>query len=153
MIKNLLFCFTFLFAILATAQTKDVWVSSSDETQFGNTREADIIQIKNNGSLVEFFLIGQSGIKTKIFEAKEGYKSTVTLPAFLEQNADWLQVENNTTCITYLNLRHITGFRNYSYGNGLVGVIVRVKEFDDAYRVSGDNQAIKQLRALNQPAQ
>jgi hypothetical protein len=48
-------------------------------------------------------------------------------------------VENNATCITYLNLRHITGFRNYSHGNGLVGVIVRVNEFDDAYRIGGDN--------------
>ncbi len=153
MIKTLLFCFTFLFALSATAQTKDVWVSSADETQFGNTKQADIIQIKNNGSLVEFFLVGQSGIKTKIFEAKEGYKSTVALPAFLEQHADWLQVENNPTCITYLNLLHVTGFRNYSHSNGLVGVMIRVKEFDDAYRVGGDNQAIKRLKSLNQPAQ
>jgi|GEM_PF-3729222 len=150
MMKHLLLFFTCLLTGTAYGQTKDVWISSADESQTCNIRQADIIQIKNNGNLVELFLVGQSGIRTKVFEANQGYKSTVSLPSFLEQNTDWVQVENNATCITYLNLRHITGFRNYSYGNGLVGVIVRVNEFDDAYRIGGDSAAIKKLRALHQ---
>jgi hypothetical protein len=153
MMKHLLLFFTCLFACAAYGQSKDVWVSSADESQTSNLRLVDIIQIKNNGDLVEFFLVGQSGIRTKVFESHQGYKSTVSLPSFLEQNADWIQLENNATCITYLNLRHITGFRNYSYGNGQVGIIVRVNEFDDAYRIGGDSQAIKKLRALHQPVQ
>ena len=153
MMKHLLVFFTCLFACAAYGQAKDVWVSSADESQTSNLRLVDIIQIKNNGNLVEFFIVGQSGVRTKVFESNQGYKSIVSLPSFLEQNADWVQVENNATSITYLNLRHITGFRNYSHGNGLVGVIVRVNEFDDAYRIGGDNAAIKRLRALHQPVQ
>jgi hypothetical protein len=153
MMKHVLLFLTCLFAGAAYGQSKDVWVSSADESQTSNVCVVDIIQIKNNGNLVEFFLVGQSGIRTKVFESHQGYKSAVSLPTFLEQNADWVQVENNPTCITYLNLRHITGFRNYSHGNGLVGVIVRVNEFDDAYRIGGDNLAIKRLRALHQPVQ
>ncbi len=153
MIKYLLLLFTCLFACAAYGQSKDVWVSSADESQTSNLRLVDIIQIKNNGDLVEFFIVGQSGVRMKVFESHQGYKSIVSLPSFLEQNADWIQVENNATCITYLNLRHITGFRNYSHGNGLVGIIVRVNEFDDAFRIGGDNAAIRRLRALHQPVQ
>jgi hypothetical protein len=153
MMKHLLLLFTCLFTCAAYGQSKDVWVSSADESQTSNLRLVDIIQIKNNGDLVEFFIVGQSGVRMKVFESHQGYKSIVSLPSFLEQNADWIQVENNATCITYLNLRHITGFRNYSHGNGLVGIIVRVNEFDDAFRIGGDNAAIRRLRALHQPVQ
>jgi hypothetical protein len=104
---------------------------------------------QERGSQIEFFLFGQSGIRTKLFEAKQGYKSVVILPEYLEQSNDWVQVENNASCITYLNLRHVTGFRCNRMGNGS-GVILRVREFDDAFRISLENPAFARLKSLHQ---
>jgi hypothetical protein len=73
----------------------------------------------------------------------------VILPEYLEQSNDWVQVENNASCITYLNLRHVTGFRCNRMGNGS-GVILRVREFDDAFRISLENPAFARLKSLHQ---
>ncbi len=152
MIRNLLFLCVFLAAVSVFGQTKDVWVSSRDESQSGNLNRVDMVQIKNGGNQIEFFLFGQGGIRTKVFEAKQGYKSAVILPEYLEQSNDWVQVENNASCIAYLNLRHVTGFRSSSMGNGS-GIILRVREFDDVFRISSENPALTRLKSLYQLSQ